>query len=150
MRDARTQPARPISGGSLPTAPDGFFGNQLGIGYAGPVDLTTAINVPYTFGLAALNAADNQVLAIRKNTNLSPVIYSIGYFGGTEAPNQAWLQRIANDPASTSFDATYPAGLFVSAPTTGPAHGRLQPRGFGNPSSVHVTMLAGRCRTRVV
>jgi len=95
-----------------------FFGNQLGTGYAGPVSLATAINVPYTFGLAALNAADNQVLAIRKNTNLTPVIYTIGYFGGTEAPNQAWLQRIANDPSSASFDVTYPAGLFVKAPTT--------------------------------
>lgn len=97
--------------------PKDYFGNQLDSGYAGPVSLSTAITVPYTFGLAALNAADNQVLAIRKNTNLTPVIYTIGYFGGTEQPNQAWLQRIANDPSSTSFDVTYPAGLFVKAPT---------------------------------
>ncbi len=96
--------------------PTDLFGNSLTGNYKS-VNLQQAILTPYEFGKAALNAADNQVKAIRQDA-LGIVIYAIGYEGGSEKPDETWMKRIANDPSSTYFDQTVPAGLYVKAPTT--------------------------------
>ena len=97
--------------------PRDLFGNRLDGPYR-PVDLAQAILIPSEFGKAAMNAADNQVLAIRANTALTPTIYTIGYEGGSERPDETWMRRISNDPLSAYYDQTYPAGMYVKAPTT--------------------------------
>jgi len=93
-----------------------FYGNAT-TGYV-PVDLA-AVDSPQQIGFASLNAADSAVRRIRQDTALNVVIYSIGYFGGSEYPDENWLKRIANDPGSASFDPAVPPGLYVRAPTTG-------------------------------
>ncbi len=97
--------------------PFDYFGNKLDGPYK-PVDLVNASRIPSEFGKTAMNAADNQVKAVRRDANLNVVIYSIGYEGGTERPDEVWMRRISNDPASPDFDVTRPAGLYVKAPTT--------------------------------
>ncbi len=97
--------------------PNDLYGNRLDGPYK-PVDLTLAKQVPSDFGKAAMNAADNQVMTMRASTKVQPVIYAIGYEGGSEKPDETWMRRISNDPLSTSYDKTYPAGLYVKAPTT--------------------------------
>src|SRR5262249_51587750 len=95
-----------------------LWGNRLDIGYK-VVDLTNAVKIPSEFGKAAMNAADNQVKVIRGNANLGIVIYTIGYEGGSEAPDEVWMKRISNDPTSSYFDITQTQGMYVKAPTTG-------------------------------
>ena len=97
--------------------PTDLWGNRLDIGYQ-LADLTNAVSVPHEFGKAAMNAADNQVKTIRGNSNLGIVIYTIGYSGGPEAPDETWMKRISDDPSSTYYDITQTAGLYVKAPTT--------------------------------
>jgi hypothetical protein len=76
------------------------------------------VDSPQQIGYASLNAADDAVRRIRQDTAFNVVIYTIGYFGGTETPDEGWLKRIANDPSSPDFDPTMPAGMLVMAPTT--------------------------------
>ncbi|HEY2016606.1 MAG TPA: hypothetical protein VGH38_24050, partial [Bryobacteraceae bacterium] len=94
-----------------------YWGNRLDIGYQ-TADLMNAVTTPYDFGKAAMNAADNQVKAIRANNNLGIVIYTIGYAGGTEQPDETWMKRISNDPSSTFYSTSVPAGLYLKVPTT--------------------------------
>jgi len=82
------------------------------------VDLTR-VDSPQQIGYASLNAADSAVQRIRQDNSLNVVIYTIGYEGGSEIPDEVWMKRISNDPASPSFDASKPPGLYVKAPTTG-------------------------------
>ncbi len=93
-----------------------YYGNAT-TGYHA-VDLTR-VDSPQQIGYASLNAADSAVQRIRQNTSLNVVIYSIGYYGGSEYPDETWLKRIANDPASASYDSSRPPGLYVRAPTSG-------------------------------
>jgi Flp pilus assembly protein TadG len=96
--------------------PTDLYGNRLDGPYK-PADLVLAKQIPSEFGKAAMNAADNQVMTMRASTQIQPVIYAIGYEGGSEKPDETWMRRIANDPLSASYDKTYPAGLYVKAPT---------------------------------
>jgi Mg-chelatase subunit ChlD len=82
------------------------------------VDLTK-VDSPQHIGNASLNAADSAVHRIRLDNSLNVVIYTIGYSGGTEAPDETWMKRISNDPTSASYDNTRPPGLYVKATTTG-------------------------------
>jgi hypothetical protein len=93
-----------------------YYGNAT-TGYHS-VDLTR-VDSPQQIGYASVNAADSGVRRIRQDSALNVVIYTIGYEGGSEVPDQVWMKRISNDPTSASFDSTRPAGLYVSAPTTG-------------------------------
>jgi len=93
-----------------------YYGNVTSPGIR-TVDLSR-VNSPQQIGYASLNAAESAVERIRQDTNLNIVIHCIGYFGGSEQPDEVWLKRIANDPSSPDFDATKPSGLFVMAPTT--------------------------------
>jgi hypothetical protein len=69
---------------------------------------------------ASFNAADAQALAIISDPNFKPTIYAIGLGGATDVANeavfQAFLQRVANDPASSRFNASLPVGSFVYSP----------------------------------
>jgi hypothetical protein len=82
------------------------------------VDLTR-VDSPQQIGYASLNAADSAVQRIRQDTALNVVIYTIGYAGGSEIPDETWMKRISNDPSSPSYDSSKPTGLYVKAPTTG-------------------------------
>jgi len=82
------------------------------------VDLNR-VDSPQQIGFASLNAADSAVQRIRQDTSLNVVIYTIGYHGGSEQPDENWLKRVANDPSSPDFDVSKPPGVFVKAPTTG-------------------------------
>jgi hypothetical protein len=72
--------------------PTDLWGNRLDIGYQ-LADLTNAVSIPHEFGKAAMNAADNQVKTIRGNSNLGIVLYTIGYSGGSEAPDETWNEE---------------------------------------------------------
>ena len=93
-----------------------YYGNST-TGYHA-VDLTR-VDSPQQIGYASLNAADSAVGRIRQDAALSVVIYSIGYHGGSEEPDEDWLRRISNDPSSPSFDSLKPTGMYVKAPTLG-------------------------------
>jgi Flp pilus assembly protein TadG len=82
------------------------------------VDLTR-LDSPQHIARASLNAADSAVQRIRQDSGLNVVIYTIGYEGGAERPDETWMRRISNDPGSPSFDSLRPPGLYVRAPTTG-------------------------------
>jgi Flp pilus assembly protein TadG len=83
-----------------------------------PQNLTN-VGSPYQIGLASWSAADDVASRIRSDTDLIPVIYTIGLYGGTETPDDVLMKRISNvnDPANTSYDSTKPSGLFVMSPT---------------------------------
>jgi Flp pilus assembly protein TadG len=92
-----------------------YYGNAT-TGYVS-VDLTR-VDSPRQIGNASLNAADSAVARIRQDSSLNVVIYSIGYEGGSEKPDEDWLKRISNDPSSSSFDDNKQAGMYVKAATT--------------------------------
>jgi hypothetical protein len=79
----------------------------------------TKVNSPYQIGLASWSATDDAASRIRSDTDLTPVIYTIGLYGGTETPDDVLMKRVSNvnDPANTAYDSTKPSGLFVMSPT---------------------------------
>ncbi len=81
----------------------------------------TKVNSPYQIGLASWNATDDAARRIRADATLTPVIYTIGYNGGSEKPDAVLMKRISNvdDPDNTAYDPGKPSGLYVMAPTTG-------------------------------
>ncbi len=69
-------------------------------------------------GLASWNAADMAGRMIRSDTNLSPVIYCMGYEGnGGDDP--ALMRRLANVnvASNTVYDSTKPQGLYLQIAT---------------------------------
>ena len=62
---------------------------------------------------------------IRQDNNLNVVIYTIGYNGGSEQPDEVWMKRISNDPTSSSYTTSEPPGLYVQAATAGDLSGDL-------------------------
>ena len=65
---------------------------------------------------ASLNAAFQQVLAIRNDTQFKPILYSIGLGGYIDT---GFMQDVANDPAAPNYSATSPQGQYIYAPTGG-------------------------------
>jgi Flp pilus assembly protein TadG len=68
-------------------------------GYYSPA--SQSANSPQAVRYAAFNVADNMATLIRQDTTLSPMLFVIGlnYSGGaTEALDEDWLARVANDP----------------------------------------------------
>ncbi len=78
------------------------------------------IDTPESVMNAALNAADAQASTIRSDTNLNPVIYAIG-LGGTpqEQINSDFLERVANDPRSSSYNSSQQTGEFIYCTASG-------------------------------
>lgn len=92
-----------------------IYGNGTATGYQ-PVTLTAVSNTA-TVDATSINAADSAATRIRADANLIPVIYTIG-LGGTSIypPETSFMQRISNDPASSTFNSAEPAGLYVYSP----------------------------------
>lgn len=67
---------------------------------------------PSSVGAAATNAADNAARRIRQDTNMPTIFYVIG-LGDVD---NVLLRRIANDPASPTYNRDEPTGLYVFAP----------------------------------
>lgn len=87
------------------------FGN-LTTGYQ-PNDLT--FNGPNIVA-ASFNSADDQAYKIRHDATLQPMIFTIGLGAGVGPTEQEFLERLANDPRSTSYEPSLAAGTFVYAP----------------------------------
>ena len=80
--------------------------------YAGQIRPDT----PPSITAASTNAADNAAARIRADTTFNPVIYSLGLGGTVAEPlDQDFLRRVANDPQSSCYDSTRPAGHFYYA-----------------------------------
>lgn len=99
-------------------------GGTLSVYKAGvPLD-RTKVNIDYHWGLAMWNAADSAAARIRADVNLANragdsqnmqvAIYAIGY-RGSGGIDDGLLKRIANDKASSSYDATKATGIYVPA-----------------------------------
>ena len=73
-------------------------------------------DIPTSITAASTNAADNAAGRIRADTKFNIVIFSLG-LGGTDSEplDLDFLRRVANDPQSSSYDATRPAGHFYYA-----------------------------------
>jgi hypothetical protein len=68
---------------------------------------------------AATNAADSAAKRIRSDARWDLIILTIGPGGARGYPrDQAFIQRISTDPASASYNAAQPAGLYIYSPTT--------------------------------
>ncbi len=80
--------------------------------YAGQIRPDT----PPAIIAASTNAADNAATRIRADTKFNIVIFSLG-LGGTDSEplDYDFLRRVANDPQSSSYDSTRPAGHFYYA-----------------------------------
>jgi Flp pilus assembly protein TadG len=123
-------PSTDISG--LPASGTDYYGDTLASGYQSPVNVTSGSNIDN----ASVNAADeaakhirngDPVIAISPGANLPPaalgksvagvVILSIGLGNASTPPNADFLERVANDPRSSSFDSTQTPGIYVVAQT---------------------------------
>jgi hypothetical protein len=102
---------------------------QTGIPVTNPGYYATpglSANNPRSVRYAAFNVADNMATLIRQDTTLSPMLFVIGlnYSGGaTEALDEDWLARVANDPNYVtvgSDPAIKAAGLSVYQNTQTP------------------------------
>jgi hypothetical protein len=79
---------------------------------AGPYAGRMRPDKPVTIEKAATNAVDNLANTIRGHSTLYPIIYTIG-LGPVDA---VLLRRIANDPASTSYNVNQQTGMYAYAP----------------------------------
>jgi Flp pilus assembly protein TadG len=95
--------------------PQDYYGNAT-TGYAS-VNLSQ-ITSPAQLNNASLNSADSAVQRIRQDTNLNVVIYTLGYTGGSQPPDETWMKRISNDPTSVYYNPNYPTGLYAWSPTS--------------------------------
>lgn len=96
--------------------PADYYGNAT-TGYL-PVNLNR-VDLPSQIQAAAKNAADNAARRIRQDANgLQPVIYVIGLGGtSTAPPDEVFMKRVANDPASNSYTSSEATGLYVFSPS---------------------------------
>ena len=82
-----------------------------------PVSLSPVTNTDVAN--AGANALDDAASRIRRDTNLSPVIYCIGLGGNPGSPpDQVLMARVANDPSSAVYNTKQAAGLFIFSPST--------------------------------
>lgn len=87
-----------------------------------PLDMN-GIDSPYQIGLASWNATADVVRRIRNDAAINPTIYTIGYSGNAEIPDETLMKMIANvdDPGNALVHSLYrpekPTGFYVMAPT---------------------------------
>jgi hypothetical protein len=78
------------------------------------------IDQPKSVMDASFNAADAQALAIISDATFKPTIYTIGLGGAADVADQSifesFLERVANDPRSSRYNASLPTGMFVYSP----------------------------------
>jgi len=72
----------------------------------------------YHMGLASWSAADNVAQTILKDTAMNIAIYTIGFTGNGGVDN-VLLKRMANTQDSSSYNANYQSGTFVTASDIG-------------------------------
>jgi Flp pilus assembly protein TadG len=83
---------------------------------SGPYSGKMRVDTPLGITMAATNATDNIGSTIRADTTYNPVIYTIGLGGTSSNPIDAdLLERVANDPRASSYNAAKTAGQFVYA-----------------------------------
>jgi len=115
-----------------------IYGDSLNNGYQSVTTTGTCPGVQCFIDLSnqnnaaamAMNAADSAGTSIRHGAAEATVlphggsslggviIYSLGLGNAPYPLSPDQLKRISNDPSSPIYDTAYPAGLFVSAPTT--------------------------------
>lgn len=84
--------------------------------YSGKIRTDT----PQSITHAAENAADSQAQMIRNDATYKPIIYTIGLGGTSFQPiDDELLERIANDPRSTSYDSSKAAGEYIPCTAAG-------------------------------
>jgi Flp pilus assembly protein TadG len=112
--------------GKVPTAD--IYGNRLDGPYEKPVNLNR-VDLPQEISKASANALDNQATAIRTDTTLRPMIYTLGLMGNgqaTDQPDSMLLKKVSNDsslarevdPGPTYYTAqqNQTRGMYVEAP----------------------------------
>ena len=101
-----------------------LYGNRT-TGYV-PVDLSR-VDLPSQIQAAGKNAADDAARRIRQDAALNPVIYVIG-LGGTDdlPPDEVFMKRVANDPASSGYTPSQATGLYVFSPTAAQLNSAFQ------------------------
>ncbi len=83
---------------------------------SGPYTGQIRPDTPPSITAASTNAADNAASRIRADTTFNIVIFSLGLGGTVAEPlDYDFLRRVANDPQSSSYDSTRPAGHFYYA-----------------------------------
>jgi Flp pilus assembly protein TadG len=92
----------------------GYYGQELvPTGpYAGQIRVDTGTSIT----TASTNAADNAAYRLRNDSLLKATVFTVG-LGGTDATpiNQDFLERIANDPRSSSYSTSQQTGQFAYA-----------------------------------
>jgi Flp pilus assembly protein TadG len=83
---------------------------------SGPYVGMYRIDTPTSISAASTNAADDAGRRIRNDLTLKPIIFTVGLGGTDPQPiDQDFLERIANDPRSSSYSTLQPAGQFAYA-----------------------------------
>jgi Flp pilus assembly protein TadG len=124
----------------MPASGKDAYGNALAGPYStyynpyvqwmgGAVANLTRVDLPREIGKASANAMDNQATAIRSNSTLKPMIYTIGLITNPtsgDTPDPQLLKKIANDPSLARDPAPGPTfyqnqknqtkGIYVNAP----------------------------------
>lgn len=77
-------------------------------------------DMPRTVRNAGFNAADSAAYKIRTDATFGTLLYTIGLGGNEAMPiDSDFMERVANDPRASNFDATKPVGLFILASNQG-------------------------------
>ncbi|MFN0107021.1 MAG: VWA domain-containing protein [Bryobacteraceae bacterium] len=75
------------------------------------------LDKPNNISRVAINVADNAATAIRSNTTLNVVTYTIG-LDGNGGIDPVLLKRMANDLTANNYDNTKVAGVYAYAPNS--------------------------------
>ena len=118
--------------GNLPSSDS--WGNSINSTWVGGTSSGSGYQFPETVVLtganefsqqnlqyAGINALDNAAYNARADALASGtpfVIYTIGLGNASGGVPDELLRRVANDPTSAVYSSTYPAGIYVSSPTT--------------------------------
>jgi hypothetical protein len=94
----------------------GYFGGGGEPVLSGPYKDHWRVDTPTSIATASTNAANNAATRIRSDLLIKPIIFTIG-LGGTDVHpiDQDFMERVANDPRSLSFNSLQPTGQFVYA-----------------------------------
>jgi hypothetical protein len=125
--DVTRMPTKDYYGNALAGTYSSYLNDDVSF-FGRTADLTR-VTSPQDITRASANALDNQATAIRSNTTLKPMIYTIGLNTdptGLDRPDEQLLRKIANDsslatapnsgPQMYEDQKNQPRGLYVNAP----------------------------------
>jgi Flp pilus assembly protein TadG len=98
-----------------------LYGNNMNTGYRAVTTSGGYMVLNWTnIQNASFNAADSQALKIRQSAVIPNIrTFAIGLGNVPTDPIPAdFLERVSNDPRASNYDTSYPAGLYVFAPTS--------------------------------